>query len=69
MAEFKRPNILLRAYRSLMPQDDRFIGWFCEHSRLIVPATVAFRALMSGDGRAEQHAVEIGRLEEAAAGC
>ena len=66
MAEFKRPNILLRAYRSLMPQDDRFIGWFCEHSRLMVPATVAFRALMSGDGQAERQAVEIGRLEEAA---
>jgi predicted phosphate transport protein (TIGR00153 family) len=59
-----RPNILLRAYRSLMPRDDRFIDRFCEHSRLIVPATEAFRALMSGDGRAEQHFAEIVRLED-----
>src|ERR1700712_2695682 len=66
MAEFKRPNILFRAYRSLMPQDDRFIGWFCEHSKLIVPAAEAFRALMSDDGMAEQHAIEINRLEDAA---
>jgi len=50
----------------MMPRDDRFIERFCEHSKLIVPATEAFRAMMSGDGRAEQHAVEIGRLEEEA---
>jgi uncharacterized protein Yka (UPF0111/DUF47 family) len=47
-----------------MPRDDRFIDRFCEHSRLIVPATEAFRALMSGDGRAEQHFAEIVRLED-----
>ena len=61
-----RSNVLLRAFRSLMPQDEKFIERFCEHSRLIVPAAEAFRALMSGDGRAEQHAAEISRLEEAA---
>jgi predicted phosphate transport protein (TIGR00153 family) len=61
-----RPNILLRAFRSLMPHDERFIERFSAHSRLIVPAAEAFRALMSGDGRAEQHAAEIGRLEDAA---
>jgi predicted phosphate transport protein (TIGR00153 family) len=61
-----RPNILLRAFRSLMPRDDRFIERFSEHARLIVPAAEAFRALMSGDGRAEQHAAEINRLEDAA---
>jgi uncharacterized protein len=61
-----RPNILLRAYRSLMPRNDRFIERFCEHSKLIVPAAEAFRALMSGDGQAEQHAREISRLEETA---
>jgi uncharacterized protein len=62
----RRPNILLRAFRSLMPRDDRFIERFSEHARLIVPAAEAFRALMSADGRAEQHAAEIGRLEDAA---
>jgi uncharacterized protein len=62
----RRPNILLRAFRSLMPRDDRFIERFSEHARLIVPAAEAFRALMSGDGRAEQHAAEINRLEDAA---
>ena len=59
-----RSNVLLRAFRSLMPQDEKFIERFCEHSRLIVPAAEAFRALMSGDGCAEQHAAEIGRLED-----
>jgi predicted phosphate transport protein (TIGR00153 family) len=49
-----------------MPRDDRFIERFSEHARLIVPAAEAFRALMSGDGRAEQHAAEITRLEDAA---
>jgi predicted phosphate transport protein (TIGR00153 family) len=46
-----------------MPHDERFIERFTEHSRLIVPAAIAFRALMSGDGQAEAHAAEIGRLE------
>jgi predicted phosphate transport protein (TIGR00153 family) len=61
-----RPNMLVRAFRSLMPQDERFIERFSEHARLIVPAAEAFRALMSGDGHAEQHAAEIARLEDAA---
>jgi len=61
-----RPNVLVGLFRSLMPRDERFIERFCEHSRLIVPATEAFRSMMSGDGRAEQHAAEIGRLEHAA---
>ena len=59
-------NKLLRSFRSLMPQDEGFIQRLSQHSQLIVPATIEFRALMSGDGRAEEHAAEIGRLEEAA---
>ena len=66
MTGSRRSNIFLRAFRSLMPREDRFVGRFCEHAKLIVPAAEEFRALMSGDGRAEQHAVEISRLEEAA---
>jgi uncharacterized protein len=62
----RRSNKLLNAFRALMPRDDRFIERFCEHSRLIVPAAEEFRALMSGDGRAEEHAREINRLEEQA---
>jgi len=62
----RRSNLFLRAFHSLMPHDDRFIRRFCEHATLVVPAAEAFRALMSGDGRAEQHAKEISRLEEAA---
>lgn len=58
--------MLIRLFRSLMPHDERFIERFSEHSKLIVSAAEAFRALMSGDGRAEQHAVEISRLEDAA---
>ena len=61
-----RTNILLRGFRAMMPRDERFIERFCEHSKLIVPAAEAFRALMSGDDRAEQHVAEISRLEEAA---
>ena len=62
----RRTNVLIRAFRALMPHDERFIERFSEHSRLIVPAAEAFRALMSGDGRAEEHAAEISRLEDAA---
>jgi hypothetical protein len=61
-----RSNVLLRAFRALMPHDDRFIARFSEHAALLVPAAEEFRALMSGDGRAEQHAREIARLEDAA---
>ena len=47
-----------------MPHDEQFIDRFSEHSRLIVPAAEAFRALTSGDGRAQEHATEINRIEE-----
>jgi predicted phosphate transport protein (TIGR00153 family) len=66
MAAIRRPNILLRAFHALMPHDDRFIARFSEHARLIVPAAEAFRALMSADGRAEQHVAEISQLEDSA---
>jgi hypothetical protein len=58
--------MFIRLFRALMPRDERFIERFTEHSQLIVPAAVAFRALMSGDGRAEAHAAEISRLEDMA---
>lgn len=59
-------NVFARAFRMLMPREDRFIDRFSEHAKLIVPAAEAFRALMSGDGQAERHAKEIARLEDAA---
>ncbi len=58
--------MFIRLFRAFMPRDERFIERFTEHSQLIVPAAVAFRALMSGDGRAEAHAAEISRLEDEA---
>ena len=58
--------MLLRAFRKLMPRDERFIERFSAHSRLIVPAAEAFRALMSGDGGSAAHVAEISRLEEEA---
>jgi uncharacterized protein len=58
--------MLLRAFRSLMPHDERFVERFCAHSELILRGAEAFRALMSGDGRAAAHAAEIGRLEHEA---
>ena len=47
-------------------REEQFIERFSRHSQLIVPVAQAFRALMSDDGRAEQHAAEIGRLEDEA---
>jgi predicted phosphate transport protein (TIGR00153 family) len=58
--------VIMRFFRSLMPKDERFIERFSDHAKLIVPAAEAFRALMSGDGHAEDHALEIGRLEDEA---
>jgi predicted phosphate transport protein (TIGR00153 family) len=58
--------MFIRFFRALMPRDERFIERFSEHSRLIVPAAVSFRALMSGDGQAEVHAAGIARLEDEA---
>ncbi len=66
MSEPGRSNILLRAYRSLMPREARFIEYFTRHSRLIVTAAESFRALMSGDGQADRHVAEINRLENEA---
>jgi uncharacterized protein len=61
-----RPSVIMRAFRQLMPKDDRFIERFCAHTKLIVPAAQAFRALMTHDGQAERHLNEISRLEDAA---
>ncbi len=55
-----------RLFRSLMPRDERFVERFCAHSKLIVPAAEAFRALMEDDGRAQANAAEINRLEDEA---
>ncbi len=58
--------MLMHFFRSLMARDQKLIERFTDHSRLIVPAAEAFRALMSADGNAERHAAEINRLEDAA---
>jgi predicted phosphate transport protein (TIGR00153 family) len=60
------PFMLMHFFRSLMARDQKLIERFTDHSRLIVPAAEAFRALMSADGNAERHAAEINRLEDAA---
>lgn len=62
----RRSNVFMRAFRAVMPRDERFIERFCDHSKLIVAAAESFRQLMSGDGRAEEHAAEISRLEDEA---
>jgi uncharacterized protein len=59
-------NWMARTFRSLLPRDEPFIERFCAHAKLIVPAAEAFRAMMSDDGLAAQHASEIARLEEEA---
>lgn len=66
MTRPKRTNLLLRGFRALMPHDEAFVERLSEHSRLIVPAAVSFRALMSGDCRAAEHLAEINRLEDEA---
>ncbi|MBV9654158.1 MAG: DUF47 domain-containing protein [Acetobacteraceae bacterium] len=53
----------LRFFRALMPRDERFVERFCAHTKLIVPAAEAFRALMEGDGRAQANVDEINHLE------
>lgn len=58
--------MLLRLFRSLMPKDERFVERLSAHAQLLVPAAVAFRALMEGDGRAADHVAEINRLEHEA---
>ena len=62
----RKTNAVLGVFRALLPHDERFIERFSEHSAFIVPAAVAFRALMSGDGAAAEHAAEIARLEDLA---
>jgi predicted phosphate transport protein (TIGR00153 family) len=59
-------SMITRAFRSLMPRDDRFIDRFSQHSKLLVPAAEAFRALMSADGAGGQHVATISRLEHEA---
>ncbi len=58
--------MLFRFFRSLMPRHERFVERFCAHSRLIVPAAEAFRALMEDDGRGQENVAEINRLEDEA---
>ncbi len=62
----RKANVVLGVFRALLPRDERFIERFSEHAALVVPAAEAFRALLSGDGAAATHAVEIARLEERA---
>lgn len=55
--------MLLRAFRALLPRDERFIERFTAHARLIVPAAQAFRDLVFNVGDWTQHVAEINRLE------
>ncbi len=58
--------MLLRLYRSLIPRDETFIQRFCEHSRKVIEAAEAFRAMMEGDGALDRHYRELARVEEEA---
>jgi uncharacterized protein len=58
--------MLLRLFRSLMPNDGSFTERFCDHSKNIVSAAEAFQDLISGTGNLEDSYVEICRFEEAA---
>jgi uncharacterized protein len=58
--------MLLRLFRSLMPNDQAFTERFCEHSKNIVRAAEAFQDLISETGDIENSYVEICRFEEAA---
>lgn len=47
-----------------MPQGERFVDRFREHSKRMVWATEAFRAMLAGDSDIEARCAEISRIEE-----
>lgn len=56
--------MMLRLFRALMPKGERFIDRFCEHSKHVVWATEAFRAMLAGDADLETICAKISRIEE-----
>ena len=58
--------MLLRAFRSLMPRDERFVERFCAHSKLIVLGSRSLPRPDVGRWPGRGPCAEINRLEEAA---
>ena len=57
---------MFRKFRAILPRDEQFVARFCEHSDQVVAASLAFRDMLSGDGKQEHHYAEICRFEEQA---
>ncbi|WP_162530447.1 DUF47 domain-containing protein [Rhodovastum atsumiense] len=56
----------MRLFRSLMPQDERFIERFCRHSENVVGGAMAFRDMLAGKASVEACYAELCRFEDAA---
>jgi uncharacterized protein len=47
--------MLMRLFRSLMPREEKFMDYFCDHSLRIVGAADALRAMMEGGDAVASH--------------
>lgn len=57
---------MLGWFKALMPREDRFFDLFAQHSRTVVGAADALKALLSGDGNMEAHCNRVVALEHEA---
>lgn len=57
---------MLKWFRALLPREDRFFDLFAQHSRVVVEAADALRALLAGDGAIEKRCNRIIELENEA---
>src|SRR4051812_37870936 len=46
----RRCPMVLRLFRALMPKEERFIDYFCEHSEKIVAAADALHTMLANGG-------------------
>lgn len=60
--------MVLRLFRALMPKSERFVDRFCEHSKRMVWAAEAFRAMLADGANLDAGCAEISRIEEDADG-
>ncbi len=57
---------MLSWFKKLLPREDRFFDLFELHSRTVVGAAEAMKAMLAGDGDIEEHCSRIVELEEQA---
>ncbi|MGH6862128.1 MAG: DUF47 domain-containing protein [Phyllobacterium sp.] len=57
---------MLKWFRALLPREDRFFDLFDQHSKVVVEAAKALKALLANDGDLRQHCARIIELENEA---